>query len=482
MKRRKYFVGGFLFIGMTVCAISLVYSSSGLREPSTSLELDQLLDQTFRVDIKDISVTFDYYPDSHYVQGKALLTFKMREGQTYPLIHFDPALRYDSLTDIKLNGETLNFYDVSDVEVIEFGESTQEAIEFQRSLPENIEHTLEMTYRLSLPDVYPRFSTFVHDIQGRGNEEIFPTLNSPEELCRHILNFRVHGQKSYLLIGSGLVEKMNSPAIQHWRLDTEREVASYTVMFVLVPEEDFIYRERTINGVQVRIAAYKGGASIDEAFSQLEGWLPELEANIGPFPMPRGLSVFLTSRYGGMEYYGATISSLEALMHEVFHMYYGCSAVAKTYRDTWMDEAINMWYEYSVDPNYYSIQSGYQSNWVGGRSPISVGFDYRAYSVGARIMEAVAERLGGREEMIAFLRYVHLHYSFSPFTTFDFLDYLKSYSGIDMETQFLDWLYNGAADYTSYVYTDSRFEVMNKVDMTPPEEIMKKYLRKEKRR
>ena len=68
--------------------------------------------------------------------------------------------------------------------------------------------------------------------------------------------------------------------------------------------------------------------------------------------MPRGLSVVLTQGGGGMEYYGATITSLRALRHEVFHMYYGCSTVATTYRDSWWDEAINMWYELSADPSF----------------------------------------------------------------------------------------------------------------------------------
>jgi hypothetical protein len=417
--------------------------SDGDEEASVYSELDQILAETFRIDIKEIFVTFDYYPDDYYAQGQAYLTFYMRPGQTVPLIHFDPALRYDSIIEIKLNGEMLNFYNSADIQEIVFEGSTQKAIEFQRSLPEGIEHTLEMTYSLFLPPEYPRFSTVVHDLKGIGNEERFPTLNSPEELCRHVLDFRVHSQKPYLFLGSSMIEKIDSSSTQHWRLDTKREISSYTVMFILVPEEDFNFEEREINGLPVRIAAYKDGtstASIDDAFLDLGDWLPELERNLGPFPMP-SLDVFLSSIYGGMEYYGAVIASLEALRHEVFHQYFGCSTVAKTYRDTWMDEAINEWYEYSNGPNFYPISNYYRSNWVGGRSPISVGFDIRAYYEGSRIMQAVAQQLGGREEMLAFLSYLHLNYSFAPFSTFDFLDYLKIYSGIDMTPSFRQWLY-----------------------------------------
>ncbi|MFW6123789.1 MAG: hypothetical protein ACOC5G_01065 [Acidobacteriota bacterium] len=459
----RYIIFCFLIIVTTLGVSSQSDLFAGPGDTSTFSELDQLLAETFRIDIKEITVTFDYFPDNDYAEGKASIIFHMREGQGTPLIHFDPALSYDSILEIKLNGEPLNFYDPSDVQVIEFERSTQKAIEFQRTLLKGFEHTLEMTYRLFLPQEYPRFSTAVHDLQGRGNEERFPTLNSPEELCRHVLDFHVHSQKPYIFLGSGLVEKIDSYSTQHWQLDTEQEVASYTVMFVLVPEEDFDYEERLINGIAVRIAAMKNRASIEEAFSQLEDWLPELEANLGPFPMSRGLSVFLTSIYGGMEYYGATISSLEALKHEVFHMYFGCSTVAKTYRDTWMDEAINEWYEHSVSPDFYSIPTNYLSNWVGGRSPISVGFDSRAYDEGSRIMQAVAERLGSRQEMIRFLSYLYLNHSFDPFTTFDLLDYLKNYSGIDMKNEFINWLYSGSSDYLHCA--DFYQKSLNKLDL-----------------
>jgi hypothetical protein len=191
--------------------------------------------------------------------------------------------------------------------------------------------------------------------------------------------------------------------------------------------------------------------------------------------MPRGLSIFLVSSGGGMEYYGGTITALNALEHEVFHLYFGCSTVNKTYRDSWMDEAINIWYEYSVDPEYPSIPDNYTSNIVSGRSAIAVGFDRRAYNEGARIIEAVARELGGRNEMIAFLSYIHRNYSFTPFTTFDFLDFLEEYSGVDMTGRFLNWLYMGFE--SGYAPSPSSPHSIDeeKVDMTPPQQLLKKY-------
>ena len=480
-RRDKFLIAG---LGVLLPLFFLVFAFP--EDTTRNDSLDLLLDNTLRVDIKTIEVVFDYYPDDFYVRGSAVVSFNMRPGQTIPLIHFDPAIRENAIEEIRLNGETLRWGNTDDVKIVDFTGLSQAAIELQRTLPGNTEHILEMRYRLSRPEGYPRFSSEVSDLFGRGNEESFPCINFPNDLALHTLTFRVHGGRPYRCLGSGWVQKTNAVGIQEWILQTEREVASYTVMFVLVPSDDVILAERNIAGVDVRIMAFRGGASIDSGFLQLQDWIPELAANLGPFPMPRGISIFLTSMGGGMEYYGGTISSLWALNHEVFHMYYGCSTIAKTYRDSWMDEAINEWYEGSVDPWFYPMFSSYRGNWVGARSPISVGFDRRAYDQGAHIIQAVAAELGGRPQMIAFLRHLQQNYAFAPFDTFDFLQYIRQYSGVDMTSRFVNWLYNG--EYPSQFLTSQISEKLPapekvEVDLTPPGNILRKYnLQKERRK
>jgi hypothetical protein len=193
--------------------------------------------------------------------------------------------------------------------------------------------------------------------------------------------------------------------------------------------------------------------------------------------MPHGLSVFLTNTGGGMEYYGGTITSLRALRHEVFHMYFACSTVNKTYRDLWMDEAINMWYGYSMNPAYAAIAGTYRSNMVSGRSPVAVGCDRRAYDDGAQVIQAVALRLGGRSEMISFLSHLHANYSFAPFTTMEFLDYLRDYAGVDMEDEFLQWLYSNEVSTASASLESSETPIeTSKANLTPPEHLLRKYI------
>lgn len=446
---------------------------NGEEQSPQPVDEQRLLDSTFRIDIQSIDVTFDYFPDDSYVDGRALVIFRMRPGQQRALIHFDPAVRGRTPGMIRLNGKRFNFTDRSDVKIVEFEDSTQKALEFQRDLGENELHALEMDYRLDSPQGYPRFSPDVNDLEGTGNEEIFPTINTPHELARHRITLAVHSGTPFQCIGSGSVSPQPGPP-QTWLLDSEREVASYTVFFVVVPAADVRYESRDINSINVRVMAFIGGASINEAFTVLESCLPQLERDLGPFPMPRGLSIFLTHFGGGMEFYGGSITSLAALEHEVFHMYFGCSAVAKTYRDSWWDEAIDEWYENSTNPSFTAIPENYRSNIVGGRSPIAVGWDRRAYDEGSRIFQAVAVELGGRQAMIGFLKYLHQNYAFAPFTTIDLVDYLWDYSGVDMHDRFVNWLYNGNRTYYAAVATPPGRT--QKIDLTPPENILNRYV------
>ncbi|MCU0252823.1 MAG: hypothetical protein MUE61_21755, partial [Vicinamibacterales bacterium] len=342
------------------------------------------------------------------------------------------------------DGRALSPQSDADVRLVTVAGTRQPFIEIQLPLDPAQPHTLTMDYRLTVPAVYPRFSSEVNDIRGQGNEAVWPTLNTPHELARHVVTFRVHDRQAFRFVGSGRSSFSADGDVQQWVLDTQRAVSSYSVMFVLLPAGDTEYREWLIDGVTVRVVAYPA-VNLTEARARLESWLPELRRRFGPFPALHGLSLFLfNDAGGGMEYYGGTITSLSALRHEVLHSYFGCSVVARTYPDSWYDEAVTSWFEETArGQGHTALAASYQGNWVGARSPVSIGFSTLAYSDGASIMQAIADRLGGTDAMTGFLRYVVDRYSFAPFTTLDFVGFLKDYSGVDLRAQFLTWLYNG---------------------------------------
>ena len=425
-----------------------------------------LVDAVFRIDVERVEAVFDVFPAERRVHAQAAVGFRMRPGQSRPIVHFEPA-RSPSGVALRLDGQDLDSARASDARLFSYQGSGQVSLELQRELAAGVPHRLEASYSLALADAGGRFFANVNDIDGRGNDTLFPTLNTPHELAHHVLVFRVHAAEPYLAVGSGLLTPRSAGDVQEWVLDTECAVASYTVMFHLAPARNHAVSERRIRGVDVRVLAPTGGVTAEEAFATLDPWLAELQSSLGPFPMPRGLSVVLTQTGGGMEYYGATTTSLRALRHEVFHMYFGCSTVARTYRDSWWDEAIDMWYELSADPAYAPIAESFRSDIVSGRSAVAVGFDRRAYDDGARIMQAVATGMGGRDRMVLFLRDLHARRSFDPFTTWDLADEIQASSGLDVRERFRLWLYQSPGAQAA-AQPPSASDWLHRVDVALP--------------
>jgi aminopeptidase N len=176
---------------------------------------------------------------------------------------------------------------------------------------------------------------------------------------------------------------------------------------------------------------------------------------------------------GGMEYFGGTISSLPALSHEVFHMYFACSTVARTYRDSWFDEAFTSWYDRTYPEYLVPIADGFRSNMVSGRSPVSVGFDVRAYYQGTQIVEMMAQRLGGRSALTAFFADLHRRHSFEPFVTMDLAEFFRLYSGVDLRREFQEWFFSSDAGEASAAPAPPALAVPP--DLTPPAEVLRRH-------
>lgn len=70
--------------------------------------------------------------------------------------------------------------------------------------------------------------------------------------------------------------------------------------------------------------------------------MKELESRFGPFPHP-SVTVLLTGAGGGMEYSGATVSSIYALPHELGHSYFGRGIMPANGDVGWLDEALATW-------------------------------------------------------------------------------------------------------------------------------------------
>jgi hypothetical protein len=154
-------------------------------------------------------------------------------------------------------------------------------------------------------------------------------------------------------------------------------------------------------------------------------------------------------------------------------MYFGCSLIARTYRDSWWDEAATSWYEMTYQTTFAVPAADFRTNIVSGRLPIAVGFDARAYREGAQVIEAMARQVGNRAGLTRFFSFLYQTRAFSPFTTMDLAEIFRLYSGYDISSSFKRWLYWGEGMGAVRPLT---FGPENAPpDLTPPPALLEKY-------
>jgi Peptidase family M1 domain len=415
---------------LAVAVLAALLAGCAEDEPATGGDrLGATLAQAFRIDAQEVDVILDYRPAQRRVRGVAELRFEMRPGERRPLFHFNPfrerdVVEHDMLRSLELDGERLDPSDPAGLRRVRPLPAAEHAFEVQRDLEDDEEHVLRI--RWSMPDPRPRgyegwlYSNYDDTVGPAGQTETrWPTLSSPEDLIRHRVRVRVHGDRRYTVLGSGTVRRLRSGRVQAWTVDTRRPIPSHTVLVAAVPAEEVRSERFEVDGVPVRIVSDQSGSVIRRARAVAERTIPALAGDFGAFPMPR-MEVMLTGWAGGMEYYGATRTGVGALEHELAHMYFGTSVVNRTWRDTWFDEAAVQWWqrrgvlEPPPDDSHSDIGAG--------RPPPAPGFDERAYVAGARVMEEIARALGGEGAMLAFLADLHEQRAFEPFTTDELLD------------------------------------------------------------
>lgn len=438
---------------LVIPALMLIPGCTTDGEPESSAteatdSLEETLAAAFRIDISELSVTYDLWPTQERARGNAVLRFEMRPDQSRPLFHFNP-MRHGAepeknlLSEVKLDGKRLDPRDQDDLKRIRTSESAEPAFEIQRKLAPGEAHTLQVSWSIpkgATPGPAGWFYTNFDDTEGPDDETetLWPTISSPEEFARHHLRVRVHADRPYTVVGSGSVQQRPGRKVQEWDVDTARPVASHTVFVAAVPTQKVRTTNVDVRGVNTTIVSTRSAKKTQRAAAITRRAINRLVDDFGPFPTPT-MQVLLTGWGSGMEYYTATRTGIGSLEHELGHMYFGAATVNRTWRDTWLDEAAVVWWE-EHDHHKLALPTEFNSNIAGNRPPVEPGFNTRAYGPGAKVLAEVARALGGDKQMTAFLSDLHQLRAFDPYTTDDFIDdVVSAQDEIDRE-QLERWL------------------------------------------
>lgn len=168
----------------------------------------------------------------------------------------------------------------------------------------------------------------------------------------------------------------------------------------------------------------------------------ELEADYGPWPHNQ-LIIYGNAPSGGMEYSGATITSLSAVAHEMFHSYHARCLMPANGNAGWMDEAIARWRD-----NKYPLTEKltFASTRLAGRSLYTRMTDRMAYTEGSAFLSWIAFRMNEKGlSFKSFLRDYFQKYKYTTVTTPLFQNEVTEASGLELGADFNQYIYGKGA-------------------------------------
>ena len=175
---------------------------------------------------------------------------------------------------------------------------------------------------------------------------------------------------------------------------------SLSPMLVVAPEA----RVERVDAGGITVCKLAGPEiDLDACHSQIRGFLDSNAAVFGEYAFGERFVAYVWASGRGMEYDGATTSSVGALEHEVFHSWFGRGVKPACANDGWIDEAFTVWY--TAGP---PRQRQWAEPFDWSAPPMVLrpagAFDRftprEAYTVGASLFAGVAAALGGPESLI----------------------------------------------------------------------------------
>ena len=219
-----------------------------------------------------------------------------------------------------------------------------------------------------------------------------------------------------------------------------------SVYFHLVPRRKFwrYYLSYTsINGREFPVTIYSSFRFLNTRLKR-KAWnvLAELERDYGPWPHPQ-LIIYGTGIRGGMEYVGATATSLVSLGHELFHSYFAKGVMPADGNSGWMDEGLASWrdkgYQTYEQPNYHSVNLARHNSYTRKT-------DKRSYKKGRSFFAYIDYQLKALNLSLQdFLSLYFFKKKFTTVTTEDFIQELEAYAGQSFRADFDQYIYGGQA-------------------------------------
>lgn len=304
-------------------------------------------------------------------------------------------------------------------------------------------HTLKLTHELSTNVVFGDDGVaagfWTSDLNDRRYLEQYLPTNLEFDQYQMNMTVDASGSPSDLVLkANGKVTEMGNNS---FKVSYPKFYSASSVYFHLFRDRSFVnnvqFYLKSIDGRMIPVDIYTS-YDVQPFVDRATEVFHELEADYGAWPHQQ-LVVYGNAPSGGMEYSGATITSLNALGHEMMHSYHARGLMPANGNAGWMDEAMARW----RDNKYPLVEAlTYTSTRLAGRSPFTRMTDRMAYTEGSAFLGWIGHRMNAKGlSMKAFLRDYFQKYKYTTVTTQLFQKELSAAAGEDLSAEFNQYIY-----------------------------------------
>ncbi len=311
-------------------------------------------------------------------------------------------------------------------------------------------HVLKITHQFATNVVFGADGVaagfWTSDLNDRRYLEQYLPTNLEFDQYKMKMLVAVNGAPTnHVLKANGVVKDLGNNS---WEVDFPKFYSASSVYFHLFRDNSFVnnvqFYLKSIDGRMIPVDIYTS-YDVQPFVDRATEVFHELEADYGAWPHQQ-LVIYGNAPSGGMEYSGATITSLNALGHEMMHSYHARGLMPANGNAGWMDEAIARW----RDNKYPLVEAlTFSSTRLAGRSLYTRMTDRMAYTEGSAFLGWIGYKMSGKGlSMKSFLRDYFQKYKFTTVTTSLFQKELSAAAGMDLSPEFDQYIYGKGAPRT----------------------------------
>ena len=437
------------FYVLIVLLSTAIFSACGKESDESQLpqhEIDSVLvgpvdtvyGKAYPIDAQEIETEFELDSAASQVNVVARIEARIVSDDYKPLFAIPSDARD---VQVEIDGTLLSAADIHSVDLPESASSRYHVL--NESLTRG---THQIHVRYALTNRGQLLSDYA-DINGKGLQAYVPC--NPMLYDRFTFSGKVSvvndAGKTYRFYSNGTVR---STGTNSWTFEHSSRVNALAPYFHLLNASTVVgTTTRTFNAINgpITVTAYRTdstAANTADAADLAVAEIARLESLLGPYAHGDKFTIYLEPGRGGMEFAGATISSLAALKHEVFHSWFATGVFPRYYSDAWLDEALARWFDNANPATALNASSSVR---LAGYSPYDLRFPTEAYAFGSQLIAHLAHLAGGSQTFIALLGAFFELNKLKTVTTEEFRDFVELWLKQDLDAFFMAYVYRSKA-------------------------------------